>query len=171
MSDIGAGEVPVRHGNPSGPVLGRRIGAVPGGGPVMRTEPASRYRPEWLCRLGRVTLRDTPTTSRRADATCPNPPRLPSYLRPGRSRTTLTTTSSSYIAVSCPQVGSPVGGCTGHPGASAPVERVAKPKAAPSAPSEQATIYTCPVHPQIQSDKPGKCPICGMTLKKKEGGQ
>jgi rubrerythrin len=34
-----------------------------------------------------------------------------------------------------------------------------------------ATIYTCPMHPQIKSDKPGKCPICGMTLKKKEGGQ
>ena len=34
-----------------------------------------------------------------------------------------------------------------------------------------AAIYTCPMHPQIKSDKPGKCPICGMTLKKKEGGQ
>ena len=32
-------------------------------------------------------------------------------------------------------------------------------------------IYTCPKHPQIKSDKPGKCPICGMTLKKKESGQ
>jgi len=32
-------------------------------------------------------------------------------------------------------------------------------------------IYTCPMHPQVQSDKSGKCPICGMTLKKKEGGQ
>ncbi len=29
-------------------------------------------------------------------------------------------------------------------------------------------IYTCPMHPQIRSDKPGKCPICGMTLTKKE---
>ena len=24
--------------------------------------------------------------------------------------------------------------------------------------------YTCPMHPQIIEDKPGKCPLCGMTL-------
>jgi rubrerythrin len=31
-------------------------------------------------------------------------------------------------------------------------------------------IYTCPMHPEVRSDKPGKCPICGMKLapKKKE---
>jgi len=28
--------------------------------------------------------------------------------------------------------------------------------------------YTCKVHPQIHRDKPGKCPICGLTLLKKE---
>jgi CopA family copper-resistance protein len=28
-------------------------------------------------------------------------------------------------------------------------------------------IYTCPMHPQVQKDKPGDCPICGMTLEKK----
>src|SRR6185369_14352290 len=28
-------------------------------------------------------------------------------------------------------------------------------------------IWTCPMHPQIKMDKPGKCPICGMTLVKK----
>lgn len=24
--------------------------------------------------------------------------------------------------------------------------------------------YTCPMHPQIVQDSPGKCPLCGMTL-------
>ena len=31
-------------------------------------------------------------------------------------------------------------------------------------------IYTCPMHPEIIKDKPGKCPICGMDLVKKETG-
>ena len=26
------------------------------------------------------------------------------------------------------------------------------------------TIYTCPMHPEVVSDQPGKCPKCGMTL-------
>jgi len=28
--------------------------------------------------------------------------------------------------------------------------------------------YTCSMHPEIHSDKPGKCPKCGMELIKKE---
>lgn len=27
--------------------------------------------------------------------------------------------------------------------------------------------YTCPMHPEVQSDKPGNCPKCGMALVKK----
>ena len=30
-----------------------------------------------------------------------------------------------------------------------------------------ATIYTCPMHPEITSNKPGKCPKCEMDLVKK----
>lgn len=28
-------------------------------------------------------------------------------------------------------------------------------------------IYTCPMHPEVQQTKPGKCPKCGMNLEKK----
>lgn len=28
-------------------------------------------------------------------------------------------------------------------------------------------VYTCPMHADVQSDKPGKCPKCGMNLEKK----
>ncbi|HEX9982701.1 MAG TPA: efflux RND transporter periplasmic adaptor subunit [Thermoanaerobaculia bacterium] len=28
----------------------------------------------------------------------------------------------------------------------------------------QATVYYCPMHPTVTSDKPGSCPICGMSL-------
>jgi Cu+-exporting ATPase len=31
-------------------------------------------------------------------------------------------------------------------------------------------IYTCPMHPQIQQDRPGICPICGMTLEPRDRG-
>lgn len=27
-----------------------------------------------------------------------------------------------------------------------------------------AVKYTCPMHPEVIMDKPGKCPKCGMTL-------
>ena len=38
-------------------------------------------------------------------------------------------------------------------------------------PRSRKIYFTCPMHPQIHQDKPGKCPICGMTLIKKEEGQ
>jgi len=36
-------------------------------------------------------------------------------------------------------------------------------KPAPAA-SPVAQKYTCPMHPEVISDKPGKCPKCGMKL-------
>jgi CopA family copper-resistance protein len=33
--------------------------------------------------------------------------------------------------------------------------------------AQTRVIYTCPMHPQIKMEKPGNCPICGMTLVKK----
>ena len=33
---------------------------------------------------------------------------------------------------------------------------------------EQLTTYTCTMHPEIHSDKPGNCPKCGMKLIKKK---
>jgi len=46
-----------------------------------------------------------------------------------------------------------------------------KSKKDPHANMEMAKdVYTCPMHPQIIRDKPGKCPICGMELVKKETG-
>jgi hypothetical protein len=32
----------------------------------------------------------------------------------------------------------------------------------------QSETYSCPMHPEVVSDKPGKCSKCGMNLEKKE---
>ena len=34
----------------------------------------------------------------------------------------------------------------------------------PAAPSTTGAVYTCPMHPEVRSDRPGSCPICGMAL-------
>lgn len=33
---------------------------------------------------------------------------------------------------------------------------------------DMAMVYTCPMHPEVISDKPGKCPKCGMDLVEKK---
>lgn len=30
------------------------------------------------------------------------------------------------------------------------------------------SVYSCPMHPEVVRDAPGKCPKCGMNLEKKE---
>jgi membrane fusion protein, copper/silver efflux system len=48
-----------------------------------------------------------------------------------------------------------------------------KTKADTSHTATQTTTYTCPMHPDVVSNKPGKCPKCGMklTLSKKTSKQ
>jgi hypothetical protein len=37
-----------------------------------------------------------------------------------------------------------------------------EPLAEPAAP--EGAVWTCPMHPEVKSDKPGSCPKCGMDL-------
>jgi Cu+-exporting ATPase len=47
-----------------------------------------------------------------------------------------------------------------------PAPSHARPPAAPPA-AGRGTIYTCPMHPEIERDAPGSCPKCGMALEPK----
>jgi membrane fusion protein, copper/silver efflux system len=51
------------------------------------------------------------------------------------------------------------------PLAARPTDRNAKsPKVGAPAPAPPATVFTCPMHPEVKSTTPGKCPKCGMNL-------
>ncbi|MBZ0103369.1 MAG: heavy metal translocating P-type ATPase, partial [Thermoanaerobaculia bacterium] len=39
-----------------------------------------------------------------------------------------------------------------------------QPKAAPAEASPSGSKWTCPMHPEVESDRPGACPKCGMAL-------
>ena len=43
-------------------------------------------------------------------------------------------------------------------------ERRPAPQTAEAHPSQEAEIYTCPMHPEIRQQGLGQCPICGMDL-------
>lgn len=63
-----------------------------------------------------------------------------------------------------PRAGSGVLLASFDPDTLAPAEPRSEPAAEPA-----GTVYTCPHHPEVQSDKPGRCPKCGMPLEPKKG--
>jgi hypothetical protein len=46
-----------------------------------------------------------------------------------------------------------------------PVKDAAAPAKAPAA---EKAVYACPMHPEVTSHEPGKCPKCGMDLRRNE---
>lgn len=63
-------------------------------------------------------------------------------------------------------------------GAAIPVQSAVNQQKSPATTTQQKkampakkavkVVYTCPMHPAVAMDKPGKCPKCGMKLVKKE---
>lgn len=47
---------------------------------------------------------------------------------------------------------------------SAPQDKNGKREASTSATTSVKSVYTCPMHADVRSDAPGKCPKCGMAL-------
>jgi len=43
-------------------------------------------------------------------------------------------------------------------------EKPAETSADTTVQSTTAAVYTCPMHPEVISDKPGTCPVCKMDL-------
>jgi hypothetical protein len=52
--------------------------------------------------------------------------------------------------------------------APASVAEAAKTAGGTEATAEVDAIYACPMHPEVTSATPGKCPKCGMTLVKRD---
>jgi Cu(I)/Ag(I) efflux system membrane fusion protein len=75
--------------------------------------------------------------------------------------------SGTYLLDSDAQLKGFAGAHSQHLGRSAKSNEPEAKKGAPEVPQKPTQVkpvYTCPMDPQIVSDKPGKCPLCGMNL-------
>jgi membrane fusion protein, copper/silver efflux system len=63
----------------------------------------------------------------------------------------------------------PTGAPKKMPAAATPTN-TKSPTAAASATQPAATVFTCPMHPEVRSATPGKCPKCGMALEPAPSG-
>jgi Cu+-exporting ATPase len=51
-----------------------------------------------------------------------------------------------------------------HPAHGVDAKRELAAQAGGAPPQVSGTVWTCPMHPEVRSDSPGACPICGMAL-------
>src|SRR5689334_15956104 len=51
-----------------------------------------------------------------------------------------------------------------HPPTTIQIGGLKKPAASPQPLAPTGTRWTCPMHPEVVSDRPGACPKCGMAL-------
>jgi len=70
--------------------------------------------------------------------------------------------SLTFVAAGCSENKTTAAETTTAPAATTAV--AADSTAAPAATNGVATTYTCPMHPEVVTDHPGKCPKCGMNL-------
>ena len=75
--------------------------------------------------------------------------------------------SSRLAAMSCHGTGGEDAGGHQHE-EKAQIKTIADTKTADDKGAVYSNVYTCPMHPEVQADKPGRCPKCGMTLEKKQ---
>ena len=54
------------------------------------------------------------------------------------------------------------------PAGEKPETAAARPPVEPEKPAPPGVYYTCPMDPEVQEDKPGSCPVCGMALERAE---
>lgn len=91
-------------------------------------------------------------------AACASEPRRPpAALDPSSPDAPEAPPASLPSALAAPGPSQPAGSEQGHAGHGSAA-------AAPSRDAGTATLYTCVMHPEVRSDKPGTCPKCGMKL-------